>query len=482
MPPPSGPPQGPSGPPPGPSGGVPAPPPGGYPPPSTPGGYGPPATPGGYGPPGGYGAPPGYGGPPGGYGAPPGYGGPPQPPKKGLSDGAKYGILGGAAVLVIVLIVGILVFAGDDEASAGEIFLDPAGEVGNDPFTDSVSVSGEDRGITGTATGGGSTGDTGDTVEVVSATGSEPGLYGGTQDQSSCDREQLIEFLIANQDKARAWAGVEGIAVADIPDYIRTLTPMRLRFDTRVTNHGFRDGRATPYQTVLQAGTAVLVDSRGVPRARCACGNPLLEPRATSRTPTFTGTPWTGFSPGNLQRITIVQNIDIFVITNITNNVSTNVTFTRPAGTDGGDDAPGSGGTTTTTGPPDTTGTTEPALGTGDVQVTLRWSGGSDVDLHVTDPNGEEISFSSTTSSSGGQLDVDCIPGSSCPADGPHVENVFWPTGAAPEGDYTAFARNLGDATDFTLTVLVGGEEITSDSGNLATGTDSTPLQFSVSG
>ncbi len=400
-----------------------------------------------------------------------------------MSPGARWGILGGAALLVVLLIVGVLVLTDDDEASAGEIFLDPAGEVGRDPFTQTVSASGQDTGITGTATGGGSGGNN-SSIEVVSQVGSQPGLYGGTQNQSTCDREQLISFLTENQDKARAWAGVQGIAVGDIPDFIRSLTPMRLRFDTRVTNHGFRNGRATPYQTVLQAGTAVLVDARGIPRARCACGNPLLEPRATSSTPTFTGTRWTGFSPTNITRITVVQNIDIFVVTNITNNVSTTVTFNRPTGTDGGDDSPGSGGTTSTSSPPDTsTATTEgPVLGTGDVQVTLRWSGGSDVDLHVIDPSGEEISFSSPTSSSGGQLDVDCIPGSTCADSGPHVENIFWPTGTAPSGSYSAFARNLGDTTDFTLTVLVGGQEVTSDGGTLSGGgTDSTPVEFSVS-
>ena len=204
-----------------------------------------------------------------------------------MGTGAKIALVGGAALLVIALVVGVLVLTADDEASAGEIFLDPAGETGSDPFTDSVSVSGQDTGITGTATGGGSTGDT---VEVVSATGSEPGLYGGTQDQSTCDREQLITFLTANQDKARAWAGVQGIAVGDLAEYIASLTPMRLRFDTRVTNHGFRDGRATAYQTVLQAGTAVLVDAQGIPRARCACGNPLVEPQATATAPPMAAT------------------------------------------------------------------------------------------------------------------------------------------------------------------------------------------------
>ena len=45
-----------------------------------------------------------------------------------------------------------------------------------------------------------------------------------------------------------------------------------------MTNHSFVDGRAVAFQSILQAGTAVLVDKDGVPVARCRCGNPLLEP------------------------------------------------------------------------------------------------------------------------------------------------------------------------------------------------------------
>ena len=58
------------------------------------------------------------------------------------------------------------------------------------------------------------------------------------------------------------------------PGYLRGLTSVVLRADTQVTNHGFRDARVTGFQSVLQAGTAVLVDNRGVPRVRCACGSP----------------------------------------------------------------------------------------------------------------------------------------------------------------------------------------------------------------
>ncbi|GAP52775.1 serine/threonine protein kinase [Streptomyces azureus] len=70
-----------------------------------------------------------------------------------------------------------------------------------------------------------------------------------------------------------------------------------LRADTGVTNHGFRAGRAAVLQAVLQAGTAVLVDDRGVPRVRCACGNPLRPPVAMRGTPAVKDTPCPATGP-----------------------------------------------------------------------------------------------------------------------------------------------------------------------------------------
>ncbi len=77
----------------------------------------------------------------------------------------------------------------------------------------------------------------------------------------------------------------------------------------------------------------------------------------------------------------------------------------------------------------------EPVLGTGDVQVTLRWDAPVDLDLHVTDPYGEEISFLHIRSNSGGFLDVDA--NSNCGSMMAYpVENVFWQYGGAPTGQY----------------------------------------------
>lgn len=127
--------------------------------------------------------------------------------------------------------------------------------------------------------------------------GSAPGLYGGTEKVSSCDVGQLIGYLSADPAKERAWAQVEGIDPGRVPAYIRSLTPALLRADTRVTNHGYRNGSPTAYQSIMQAGTAVLVDSHGVPRVRCACGNPLTPPVALAGDARRIGRPWPGFQP-----------------------------------------------------------------------------------------------------------------------------------------------------------------------------------------
>jgi hypothetical protein len=106
------------------------------------------------------------------------------------------------------------------------------------------------------------------------------GPYGGTGSDLVCDRELLIRSLKARPDRLRAWAEVVHVTptYAAVAAYIRKLRPVTLTRDTRVTNHSFVGGKASGYQAILQAGTAVLVDEHGVPRARCRCGNPLLEP------------------------------------------------------------------------------------------------------------------------------------------------------------------------------------------------------------
>jgi hypothetical protein len=120
-------------------------------------------------------------------------------------------------------------------------------------------------------------------------------IYGGSGSNSVCDKQKLIDFLTTHSAEASAWAGVEGISTAQISDFIRPLTPEILSQDVRVTNHGFSNSRATTYQSVFQAGTAVLVNQYGYPVARCLCGNPLTPPVSGKRYH-YTGQQWPGFS------------------------------------------------------------------------------------------------------------------------------------------------------------------------------------------
>lgn len=105
----------------------------------------------------------------------------------------------------------------------------------------------------------------------------------------------------------------------------------------------------------------------------------------------------------------------------------------------------------------------ETTLGTGDVQVTLRWSNLNDLDLHVIDPAGEEIYFQRRTSASGGRLDVDSNAGCVNNMTERPVENIFWGAGQAPRGQYQVSVRYFQQCietapTPFEVRLLVDGQ------------------------
>lgn len=107
--------------------------------------------------------------------------------------------------------------------------------------------------------------------------GDTPGLYGGTDEAAICDVEQLKRYLAEprNDRKARAWAGATDLRTDEIPEYLDGLTPVLLRHDTLVRNHDYKKGKAVPFNALLQAGIAILVDEQGMPAVKCSCGNPL---------------------------------------------------------------------------------------------------------------------------------------------------------------------------------------------------------------
>lgn len=111
----------------------------------------------------------------------------------------------------------------------------------------------------------------------------------------------------------------------------------------------------------------------------------------------------------------------------------------------------------------------------GDIRVHMRWDFPGDVDLHVIQPDGEEIYFSNMRSNArgGGELDVDNIEG------GPNSqENAFWRR--PMEGHYRVFIKYFrkddeapnggpvhvtvkvnGQETPHTVNISREGEEIT---------------------
>ncbi|OKJ62745.1 hypothetical protein AMK29_21905 [Streptomyces sp. CB02261] len=213
-----------------------------------------------------------------------------------------------AAALAVVLTNRPDGGGGTGASGGGEVFLQSAAAAGPDPFTQSTARTG------GASASPASLPPPASSATTREMSGSTPGLYGGTRSVASCDVERQVRYLSAEPAKNTAFASVAGVAPNEVPAYLRSLTPLQLRADTRVTNHGFRDGAVTTYQAVLQTGTAVLVDNRGLPRVRCACGNPLTDP-VPQKEPRTRGTPWQGFSTS---RIVVVEPsvkvVNVFVV------------------------------------------------------------------------------------------------------------------------------------------------------------------------
>ena len=282
------------------------------------------------------------GGPPPGRppGPPPGAHPPsPKPPNR------KVLVMAGVGIVAVIAVVAALLLAGGKEASASEIILEPIDSPGREPFLagklnaalsrlkmPQISIPGLSNlsGSVGGATPSTSTAPATTIAATTTATtttappgaissvrGSAPGLYGGTGDQTACDVQQLVDFLRDNADKAKAWADAHGISVDNIRSYISELTATVLTFDTRVTNHGFKNGVATKLQSILQKGTAVLIDKFGEPKVRCACGNPLLQPEAVNA-PKYGGDTWDDFVPTKVVSIApAIEAVKTFIFTDV---------------------------------------------------------------------------------------------------------------------------------------------------------------------
>lgn len=111
----------------------------------------------------------------------------------------------------------------------------------------------------------------------------------------------------------------------------------------------------------------------------------------------------------------------------------------------------------------------EPDLGSGDVQITLRWTSSADLDLHVFEPSGTEIAFDNPgPTGTGGTLDVDSNVGCELESS---VENVYWPEGDMPLGSYRVEVHGYQvegcGGGDYTLSATVKGQPVLDESGSV---------------
>jgi hypothetical protein len=219
------------------------------------------------------------------------------------------------------------------KAKEGDVFLEALGEVGLHPFALSAAVAAvpairESSVAAGSATQG-----------LRSVAGTTSGLYAGSATQAVCDAATAADSLAADTDKAQPWAdalnadddlswsGGSKLAVDDLPTYLSELTPVLLQNDVRVTDHDFAGSEATPFQAVLERGTAVLVDTQGMPRVRCASVSPLTSPRPASK-PKYRGDEWDGFDKTKLVTITPGRTARTFRV----NDIHTHKLVTIPIG------------------------------------------------------------------------------------------------------------------------------------------------------
>jgi hypothetical protein len=180
-----------------------------------------------------------------------------------------------------------------------EVVLLPADEPGQAPFGPSFGESlaaSVDRGTPGDAIGR--------SLSVEPVDGDEPGLYGRVDRQAPCDLQGLIDLYAASPTLTEVVAAVLDVSAIQLSSFLRSYVAVATTRDTFVIDHHLVDGAAVRSPAVLEAGTTVLIDDRGLPRLRCASASPLTQPRADEVAgigdADRVGEPWTGFDPGRI--------------------------------------------------------------------------------------------------------------------------------------------------------------------------------------
>lgn len=289
------------------------------------------------------------------------------------------------------------------------------------------------------------------TGEVVGS--DAPGIYGTGGEADACEASDLANLFVDEAEHTRDFAEIIGVDPEEMSSYIMGLTSTYLARDTWVTNYYLDDaGQLASYQSVMEAGTAVLVDSYGVPRVRCASGSPLQERNEDLADPRSGEPTWEDYNGKDVVSVAPGDELDELDYIDVNNGDLRK----RPLG----------------------------AGRTGAVQVQLTWDTDADMDLHLETAYDNDIYWGNAYAD-GGELDVDmCVRGTSggCGTAG-NIENIFWED-SAPGGTYEAWVNNYSDngngAVDYKLRVFVEGVKVAEDEGTLTEDEGSARVSFDV--
>jgi tRNA A-37 threonylcarbamoyl transferase component Bud32 len=224
---------------------------------------------------------------------------PPSPPERSRRRRwpwfAGAGVAAAAATAVVVFL-GVL----RAPSTQADLTLEGAGVAGAGAFAPDFRAG-------PTPSSGGSSLPAG-IVDTGAVSGATEGIYRAVKGGSPCDRDGLSAFFMQNPSIADLWVravagdpvlatteAFRSVTATTLPGYIAALTPVLLRADTQVTAFARTADAVAARQSVLQAGTAVLVDERGLPRLRCHGATPLTSPARNTPTANRAGDPWPGF-------------------------------------------------------------------------------------------------------------------------------------------------------------------------------------------
>lgn len=277
-----------------------------------------------------------------------------MPNGDGGSRGRRRWVLPVAIVTFLGLVAGGFVVAAwilGDESSAVAVELVTANDPGTSPFTRDVSaISAKEVAVARSAgdrldlaapkpKSGGNV-----RITTVSASTSRGVVYGSRQRQL-CDIDGLAAALQKDPSARKAWLSLMG--APSVAEGLKGLTPLALTRDTAVNNSRYANGKAQRFLSVLQAGTPVLVDSTGVPRVKCSCGNPLSGASVPASVE-LTGKRWPGFDPAGIVGIRPASTgISQLTTVDVSSGEETTTSLDQHEGQDG----PVSDSTSTTTAP-----------------------------------------------------------------------------------------------------------------------------------